>query len=301
MTSGNSVKWDLKDGIITLYGNGDEHRLLLKRYDFIFSFMDEMKKVAGEDAVTMIFRKILELHGAPKELQDNPSIENTAGFLDDLIVPIDIGNSYIPDSVAWDGKTRNLKFFGSSQWRVLPVSFIRNFRKASYEILTENGTKAIVRDATRTSGAGMAQQAIEDYQLAKLEDLIHLQDEKVYLGTFRHAGWSYSRVFTHENADGNHMFLAKITNSYESNDVKDSKRPICTWLMNYMDGFYNGLINKLSGKFIETREVRCRAMGDPYCAFAHKIKENKKDILDWEELESEWKELDAIPLSDPEG
>jgi hypothetical protein len=67
--------------------------------------------------------------------------------------------------------------------------------------------------------------------------------------------------------------------------------------MSYMDGFYNGVVNTLSGKFIETREVRCRAMGDPYCAFAHRIKDNKKDILDWRELEGDWKELDAIKLS----
>ncbi|MBN1883255.1 MAG: 4-vinyl reductase [Deltaproteobacteria bacterium] len=301
MASENTVTWNLKDGLITLHREGDEQRLLLKRYDFVFSFMDEMKKVAGDDIVIMIFRRILELYGAPKELQDNPSIENAGGFLDDLVVPIDIGSSSIPDGVVWDGKTRNLSFFGSSLWRVLPISFIRNFREASYEILTENGTKAIVRDATRTSGAGMAQQAIEDYRLIKLEDLMNLQDEKVYLGTFRHAGWSYARVFTHENRDCNHMFLAKITNSYESNGMTNGRRPVCTWLMNYMDGFYNGLINELSGKFIETREVRCRAMGDPYCAFAHKIKDNKKDILDWRELESEWKELDAIPLSMPEG
>ena len=300
MTSENSVKWNLKEGLISLYRNGQEQRLLLKRYDFIFSFMDKMKQVAGDDTVIMILRKILELYGAPKELLERPNVENAGEFLDSLVVPIDIGSSYIPEGVTWDGKTRNLAFFGSSVWRVLPVSFITNFRKASYEILTENGTKAIIRDATRTSGAGMARQAIQDYQLGKLEDLVNLQDEKIYLGTFRHAGWSYSRVFTHENTDGNHMILAKITNSYESNSMKGVKKPICTWLMNYMDGFYNGLINELSGKFIETREVRCRAMGDPYCAFAHKIKDNKKDILDWGELESEWKGLDDIPLPDSE-
>lgn len=297
MTSQNFVTWNLKDGLITLHRNGEEQRLLLKRYDFVFSFLDEMNKVAGEDTITMIFRKILELYGAPQELQNTPSVENAGGFVDSLVLPVDIESSTIPSNVAWDGKTRNLEFFGSSLWRVLPISFIKNFREASYEILTENGTKAIVRDATRTSGAGMAQQALQDYQLTKLEDLVKVQDEKIYLGTFRHAGWSYSRVFTREDADGNHMFLAKITNSYESSGITGIKRPICTWLMNYMDGFYNGLINKLSGKFIETREVRCKAIGDPYCAFAHKIKDNKKDILDWRELESEWKELDAIPFS----
>jgi hypothetical protein len=38
-------------------------------------------------------------------------------------------------------------------------------------------------------------------------------------------------------------------------------------------------------------------MGDPYCAFFHKIKDDKKDILGWKGLEGAWKELDATALS----
>ncbi len=298
MTTQNAVQWNMKDGLITLHKNEEKHRLLLKRYDFIFSFIDEMNKVLGQDTVMMIFRKIFELYGTSKEVQEKISIESAGTYVDSLIVPVDIEKSLIPDAVTWDGKTRNLDLFGSTHWRVLPLSFINNFRKASYEKITENGTKAIVREATKYSGMGMAEQALQNYQWTKLEDLIVNQDEKIYLGTFRHAGWSYSRVFTHEQADENHMFLAKITNSYESDGIRDNAKPLCMWLMNYMDGFYNGVINKLSGKFVETREVRCRAMGDPYCAFAHKIKDSKKDILDWKGLESQWKELDAIPLPD---
>jgi len=143
----------------------------------------------------------------------------------------------------------------------------------------------------------MATQALENYRWKTLDDLVDDQDERIYLGTFAHAGWSHSRAFSRKGADGNFMFLAKISNTYESDGVTGRTKPICDWLMSYMDGFYNGVVNALSGKFIETREVRCRAMGDPYCAFAHKIKDNKKDILDWNELEKEWKELDAIALS----
>jgi hypothetical protein len=293
----NTVEWNLKEGIITLHNEKADHRLLLKRYDFIFSFVDEMSRVLGNVPVMMVFRKVLEKCGAPKELIDKVSVETAGTFVDSLVVPVDIEKSVIPKDVGWDGKTRTLDFFGTTHWRVLPVSFIRSFREALYEVLTENGTKAIVREATKKAGMGMATQALGNYGWKTMEDLVADQDERIYLGTFAHAGWSYSRVFSKKDEDGNYIFLAKMSNTYESDGVTGKTRPICDWLMSYMDGFYNGVVNSLSGKFIETREVRCRAMGDPYCAFAHKIKNNKKDILDWKELEGEWKELDAIKLS----
>ena len=298
MTDQNTVEWNLKDGIITLHSGGRGSRLLLKRYDFVFSFFDEMNRVLGTDTVTMIFRRILELQGAPKEIQENFDVGTAGQYLDSLIVPVDIAKSTIPDNIVWDGKTRNLDFFASTHWRVLPLSFIRNFRTAMFEKITENGTKAIVREAARRAGNGMAEQALQNYRWTKIDDLLNDQDEKVYLGTFRYAGWSYSRVFSREGAGGNPMFLAKMTNTYESDGVNGSPKPICIWLMNYMDGFYNGVVNALTGKSVETREVRCRAMGDPYCAFAYKVKDDKKEILDWKELEGEWKRLDAAPMPD---
>ncbi len=293
----NTVEWNVTDGTITLHSNKDDHRLLLKRYDFIFSFVDEMNRVLGTVPVLMIFRKVLERCGAPGKFLESVSVETAGKFVDSLVIPVDIKNSVIPDAVSWDGKTRNVDFFGTSQWRVLPVSFIHSFREALYDVLTENGTKAIVREATKRAGIGMADQAIENFGWKSIEDLVAGQDEQVYLGTFTHAGWSYSRVFAGKGDDGNYMFLAKIANSYESEGVTGRPRPICDWLRSYMDGFYNGVVNKLSGKSIETREVRCRAMGDPYCAFVHKIKDNKKDILDWQDLEGAWKELDAAKFS----
>ena len=296
MSGQNTVKWNVKDGTITLQNGKGQERLLLKRYDFVFSFIDEMNRVLGKQVFLMVFRKVFEKYGAPEKFFENVSVETAGAFVDGLIVPVDIEKSVIPDDISWDGKTRNLEFFGTTHWRVLPTSFIRNFRAAIYEVLTENGTKAIVREATKRAGIGMADQAIENYRWKTMEDLVNNQDEKIYLGTFAHAGWSYSRVFSQKETDGNYLFLAKISNSYESEGVTGETRPLCQWLMSYMDGFYNGLIGKLSGKFVETREVHCRAMGDPYCAFAHKMKENKKDILDWTELEGSWKALDAIAL-----
>ncbi len=293
----NTVEWNLKDGTITLHNGKADHRLLLKRYDFIFSFVDEMNRVLGNVPVIMIFRKTLEKCGAPQRYLENVTIAGAGEFVDSLVVPVDIQKSIIPDSISWDGKTRTLDFMGTTHWRVLPVSFIRNFREALYEVLTENGTKAILREATKKAGLGMATQALETYRWKTVEDLVANQDERLYLEAFSHAGWSHSRVFSKKNKDDNYLFLAKISNTYESEGVTGRTRPICDWLMSYMDGFYNGMVNTLSGKFVETREVRCRAMGDPYCAFAHKVKDNKKDILDWKELEGDWKELDAIKLS----
>jgi len=297
MADTNIVKWNNKDGIITLHNNGSQNRLVLKRYDFLFSFIDEMSRVLGNEVVLMVFRKVLEKFNAPQEMRDKANVETAGAFVDSLIVPVDTQNSAIPKTVTWDGKTRNVDFLGTTHWRVLPNSFIHNFRSALYETLTENGTKAIVREATKRAGLALAEQAMVNYQWKNIDDLAADQDEKIYLGTFRNVGWSYSRVFSKKGADGNHMFLAKITNSYESDGQAGKlQKPTCIWLMNYMDGFYSGVLSKLGGKFVETREVRCRAMGDPYCAFAHKIKDDKKEILDWKELENEWRELDAVSL-----
>jgi predicted hydrocarbon binding protein len=293
----NTVEWNLENGIVTLHNGKADHRLVIKRYDFVFSFVEEMNRVLGNVPVMMIFRKVLEKCGAPQRYLENVTIAGAGEFVDSLIVPVDIKNSVIPDAVSWDGTTRTLDFMGTTHWRVLPVSFIRNFREALYEILTENGTKAIVREATKRAGVGMATQALESYRWKTVDDIVANQDQRLYQEAFVHAGWSYSRVFSKKDTDGRYLFLSKISNTYESEGVTGHTKPICDWLMSYMDGFYNGVVNSISGKFIETREVRCRAMGDPYCAFVHKIKDNKKDILDWKELERDWKELDAIRLS----
>jgi predicted hydrocarbon binding protein len=296
MGGNKTVEWDLKNGTITLHNGTSDQRILVKRYDFIFSFIDEMNKVLGKQVFMMVFKKVLERYDPPPRVMENLSVETAGAYVDSLIVPVDIEKSVIPDDITWDGKTRNVEFFGAAQWRILPVSFVHHFRAAIYDVLTENGTKAIVREATKRAGIGMADEAIGNYRWKTVEELIENQDEKIYLGTFAHAGWSYSRVFSQKGADGNPLFLAKITNTYESEGVTGETRPFCQWLMSYMDGFYNGVIGKLSGKFVETREVRCRAMGDPYCAFAHKIKNEKKEILDWDDLEADWKALDAIAM-----
>ena len=76
----------------------------------------------------MIFRKTLEKCGAPQRYLENVTIAGAGKFVDSLIVPVDIQNSVIPDAVSWDGKTRTLDFMGTTHWRVLPVSFIREFQ-----------------------------------------------------------------------------------------------------------------------------------------------------------------------------
>ncbi len=191
----NTVEWNVNDGTIILHNEKAHHRLLLKRYDFIFSFVEEMNKVMGSVPVLMVFRKVLEKCGAPNEFLEKVSVESAGAFVDSLIVPIDIEHSVIPDSISWDGKSRTLDFFGTTHWRVLPVSFIRSFREALYETLTENGTKAILREATKRAGMTMAEQAIENYRWKTIDELVNQQDERIYLGTFKYAGWSYSRVF----------------------------------------------------------------------------------------------------------
>lgn len=203
MVHQNTVEWNTTDGTITLHNEKADHRLLLKRYDFIFSFVEEMNRVLGNVPVMMVFRKVLEKCGAPKDILEKVSVESAGKFVDSLVVPVDIQNSVIPNDVTWDGKTRTLDFFGTTHWRVLPVSFVHSFREALYEVLTENGTKAILREATKKAGMGMATQALENYKWKTVEDLVADQDERIYLGTFAHAGWSYSRVFSNKGDDGN--------------------------------------------------------------------------------------------------
>ncbi len=111
-----------------LHNEKADHRLLLKRYDFVFSFVEEMNRVLGQVPVMMIFRKTLEKCGAPQRFLENVTIAAAGEFVDSLIVPVDIQNSIIPDAVSWDGKTRTLDFLGTTHWRVLPVSFIQKFQ-----------------------------------------------------------------------------------------------------------------------------------------------------------------------------
>jgi hypothetical protein len=92
------------------------------------------------------------------------------------------------------------------------------------------------------------------------------------------------------------MVLAKCANTFESEGVTSDK-PVCKILANYMEGFFEGVVSRLSDKSVECREVKCRAKGDDCCAFAFKTKDKRGEALDWDILRYEWQALDSAIIT----
>jgi predicted hydrocarbon binding protein len=183
--------------------------------------------------------------------------------------------------------------FGDTVWILQDVFTIQHFKEALADVLNENGARAVIRNVCKKGGTVVGDTALKNYQWKDVETAMASQDDKVFQYTFQVAGWAKSRSFHKKGADGEYMLLAKCANTFESQGIK-SKKAVCNILQNYMEGFYEGVLTKLSDKTVECREVKCRGKGDPYCAFAFKVKGKKAGPIDWESLKDEWQALDAM-------
>jgi len=224
---------------------------------------------------------------APKEILETSSVETAGKFVDSLVVPVDIQNSIIPADITWDGKSRTLDYLGQTTGASCRFRSSRAFGKRSTRPSPKWDEGHFTEAQRRPHRDGQSE--IENYRWKAVETSWPSRTS----GLSRHVRTrrlSHSRVFS-EGKRRQLLFLSKISNTTNRKASRDARNPICDWLMSYMDGFYNGVVNKPRAS--SSRPGRCAAgaMGDPYCAFAHMIKDNKKDILDWKQLESSWKEL----------
>jgi len=288
------IMWDTTQGVITLTAGDHTERLILQRRGFLQSFLDEIEKVEGKNAVTMTLRSLLTNLDSPKAKSDTPTYGHVRDVNDETILPISTDGTNIPDLFQWDGKTRDLIAFGDTPFSLLPLRFLHAFKDASIAILTEQGARAILNTVTRRAGYAVGQRACENYNWNDLEGSMASMDD-VLSNSFPFLGWGRTRIATKKASDGMYMLYLKCWNAYESDGVT-SKSPACFLFQKYLEGMGAKLAETFSGMTTESKEVMCSAAGDEYCAFAIKQKETDSGPLDWKVLEEEWRELDAMAL-----
>ena len=288
------ITWDTSRGTITLTTGDRSERLILQRRGFLQSFLDEIEKVEGKNAVTMTLRTLLLTVGSPKAQTDTPTYGHVRNANDDTILPISTDDSDIPDLFQWDGKTRDLIAFGDTPFSMLPLTFLHAFKDASISILTEHGARAILNTVTRRAGYAVGERACKNYSWNDLEGAMASMDS-VLSNSFPYLGWGRTRIVTKKASDGMYMLYLKLWNAYEPDGVT-SDSPTCFLFQKYLEGMGAKLAEAFAGMTTESKEVKCSAAGDDYCAFAIKQKEADSGPLDWKVLEEEWRELDALPL-----
>lgn len=293
-----SIKWNSDDGSINLVSGGTEERLILMRTGFMEAFFDEIEKVEGKATLKNTFRNLLKRLGASQELINKPDIESFHKFCDNFVLPINYDLTQIPELLEWEGEGREIKAFGNAIFRIVPHKALMMFKEVSAELLTERGAVAIIRTVARKAGLAVIDEAMVSYGWTEMDTAMNSMDG-VLSFSLPKLGWGKTRVAVSKDVDGNHMFYLKSWNSFEADNVKH-KRPVCVIFQYDLDGIGMGVAGNFIGRSTESREVKCRALGDDYCAFAIKVKDKDVKALDWKELEDEWRALDAV-YATPEG
>jgi predicted hydrocarbon binding protein len=291
----NVIEWEHEKGSIDLTRNGRKDRIVLLRKGFLQAFFDEIEKVAGKDTLTMLLRALLSRLGAPRVLREKASIESLYAFNDAEILPVSLNESNIPSVFTYDGKSREMTALGNTQFEIETTFYLQKLKEVMVEVLTERGANAILRRVSKMGGIAVANKACVDYGWTELDTAMASMDQ-ILSSVFPLYGWGRSRTITRKSEDGNYIFFLKCWNAYETDGIA-SPRPVCVMLQNYLEGVGEGFSHNLAGgKSTESREVKCRARGDEYCAYFVIQRDVGVQSLDWRELEPVSLELDSIAI-----
>jgi predicted hydrocarbon binding protein len=295
--SPRKITWEPGGGAIYLDEAGSTHRVILTRKGFMEAFFDEIELVGGKDTLTMVFRAMLTKLGAPGALLVHPTVDDVTRFHDGLILPYLLVEGNMPAVFTYADDTRELTAYGNTVFTFQTVGLLQRFKEAMAEILTDRGTVAILHRIAKRGGFAVANKALADYSWKELDGALDSMD-RVLSYVFPLYGWGLSRTITGRGKNGRRMFFLKCWNLYEMHAMKSDK-PLCTVHQSYLEGIGECLSQTFEHKAVESREVKCRAMGDGYCAFFIVQKENDEKGIEWKELEDDWRRLDAeLPAPD---
>jgi predicted hydrocarbon binding protein len=286
-----TLTWNPENGTITFAHSGAAERTILIRGEYTQVYMGEIFGTIGMEVAITIFSRAVKKLGAPRDIVENPTFENVGEFFNSYFVPVDTGRSNIPGDIRWDGKASDLILFGDTPWQLTTTTTARSMNEGISDFLTENTARALFRNAARKAGIAVSERAAANYGWTSLDAAVSELDKKVFRTTFPLVGWGNAAAAVQKGADGNWMILSRCYHTYESEGVT-AKRPACVGLISYMEGLFEGVFSKLGGKLVSSREVKCRALGDPYCAHAYKLRDKDSGPADWDELAPEWRALD---------
>jgi predicted hydrocarbon binding protein len=280
---GNRIKWDNETGTIKRIGDGKEERVFTISRVFIEEFKKELINTSGESTFRMIMRKLLEKLGTSPGEDADASWEAFARYNDEQILPATVDG--LPKEYKdWDGKTRNLVLAPDIEMVIWTVKSFQIFKEVMADVMTEKGANAIINSTGKKAGMAIGTLFAKYFGWKDLQNAFDTIDG-IAQKMNPVAGWSKGTA-----AVGKDMILLKARNSYEA-EGKKSPIPVCTLTSSLLNGIWNTFADTLAGQSAESREVKCRAKGDDFCAFAVKTKAKGAPPLDWKELETEWQAL----------
>lgn len=287
---GNIMKWDNETGAITLSGDGKEERAFILSLGFIEQFKEELIKTAGKSTLKMVMRKVLGKLGTPQAEGSELGWESLEMYNDNQILPVSVGESNLPGAYCdWDGQTRTILLKPDIDMSIWTVRSFQIFKEALADIMTEKGANALLNGAGKKAGTIVGESFTKIFGWNDLQKAFDTIDD-VLKKIFFTSGWGKGGAVVKKGSDGKEMILVKIVNSFESQGITSS-RPICSIMTSIINGIWTGFVTKLGNFSAETREVKCSAKGDDYCAFAIKLKDKDTAPLDWKELETEWQAI----------
>ncbi len=289
--SPRKITWEPGGGAIYLDEAGSTRRVILTRKGFMEAFFDEIELVGGKDTLTMVFRAMLTKLNAPGPLLVHPTVDDVTRFHDGLILPYLLVEGNTPAVFTSVADTRELTAYGNTVFTFQTVGLLQRFKEAMTEILTDRGTVAILHRVAKRGGFAVANKALADYSWKELDPAMDSMDQ-VLSHVFPLYGWGTSRTTTGRGKNGRRLFFLKCCNMYETEGISSDK-PLCTVHQSYLEGIGECLSQTFEHKAVESREVKCRAMGDDCCAFFIVQKENDEKGIEWKELEDDWRRLDA--------
>jgi hypothetical protein len=291
-SSVNEIVWDPSVGAIYLDGNQSKDRVILTRKGFMEAFFDEIELVGGKDTLTMVFRSMLIKLGAPAALLDHPTIQDVTRFHDETILPCSFTNGNLPANFTPVADSREITAYGDTVFTVQTVRLLQKFKEAMNEILTDRGAVAILHRVAKRGGFSVAQKTLADYSWKELDPALGSMDA-VLGSVFPLYGWGLSRTVTGRGKNNRRVFFLKCWNIYEMEGMKSDK-PLCIVHQSYLEGIGECLSQTFEHQAVESREVKCRARGDGYCAFFIVQKQKDEKGIDWKELEEDAVRLDAM-------
>ncbi len=277
-------------GSVNLLNNGRDERLFFVSKGLMKAFGEEIVNVSGRDTLAMAIKRVLESAGEGSEEQ-HPTWETFEKLNDDLVLPVDLEKSSIPEGVfIWDGKTRVLNILNIIDYDIFSVKYFQSLKDKMGEILTERGRDAILRNVGKRAGKVVGEMNMKLFNWVDMDTCMEGMDGAIapFLPL---VGWGKPRVITRKGKDGNYMIVFKIKNSFEANGIS-SQRPICVLQCSSYNGVGEIIGNKLANQSTEGKEVKCVSMGDEYCIYVLKYKPMGAQPLDWKELEEEWQALE---------
>lgn len=154
------------------------------------------------------------------------------------------------ETTTWNKEKGNFLVLGNPSIIMSSETFVR-MQKGAEEMLGFDGAAVLYYEAGKKSGENWIKRFSEEWGLENQRFIEAVQNH------FADVGWGKFSII---NGD---EIVVRVKNSFISNSYGESDRPVC----HFLRGYNAGLAGAISGRSIDSEEVRCAAKGDDWCEF----------------------------------